>query len=86
VIIIKSDESSAKMFINGANVNAQDLPAELRRELATRAHWEVFVDADESVQFATVMYVIDTVQSLHAKAVMMTPSLRKEIAEECTHE
>ena len=84
VVTIKSQNSSTKMFIDGADVNAQDPARELGKKLAMRAHWEVFVDADESVQFATAMYAIDTLQPLHAKAVILTPSLRKEIAKECS--
>jgi hypothetical protein len=53
----------------------------LKSKLAERADWEVFIDGDDSVSFADPLYAIDIVNDLHAKAVILTPKLKQQIAE-----
>jgi len=53
----------------------------LKSKLAQRANWEVFVEADDSASFADPMYAIDVVNALHAKAVILTPKLKRQMTE-----
>jgi hypothetical protein len=48
-----------------------------------RANWEVFVEGDDSASFADPMYAIDVINALHAKAVILTPKLKRQMAESC---
>jgi hypothetical protein len=48
-----------------------------------RAHWEVFVEGDDTVSFADLMFAIDTINGLHAKALILTPRLKEQVAKAC---
>ena len=83
VVTLKQDGTSSQMLLDGAEISREELGRVLRAKLATRANWEVFVEGDDSVQFADPMYAIDVIHGLHAKAVILTPGLKQQMADTC---
>jgi biopolymer transport protein ExbD len=83
VVEVQSRDGSSKMLLNGIEVSRNELEESLITKLSTRANWEVFVDGDESVSFGDLMYAIDVINSLHAKAVILSPELKRKITEGC---
>jgi biopolymer transport protein ExbD len=64
-------------------VSSEHFEQALKSKLAQRANWEVFIEGDESVSFGDSMFAIDAVNALHAKAVILTPKLKDEMAKAC---
>lgn len=83
VVELKSHSALSQMLLNGKAVGREELRQSLKTKLSTRANWEVLVQGDESLSLADPMYVIDVVNSLHAKIVILTPKLKRQIAENC---
>lgn len=83
VVKVKSHNASSQMLLNGTEISREELEQSLRTKLSTRANWEVFVEGDDSVSFADPMYAIDVIDSLHAKAVILTPTLKRQMSEGC---
>jgi biopolymer transport protein ExbD len=81
VITMKQQGSQSKLLLNNTEVNREEFERALKSKLAQRANWEVFVEADDDVSFADPMYAIDVVNDLHAKAVILTPKLKRRMAE-----
>jgi len=81
VVTINQHGSLSKLLLNGTEVSREEFERALKSKLAERANWEVFVEADDSVSFADPMYAIDVVNALHAKAVILTPKLKRQMAE-----
>jgi len=65
-----------QFFVNGKAVKAKDLEAALKKELARRMVWTVYVEADPNSMFMYTAYAIDTIQGLGAKVVWITPKMR----------
>jgi biopolymer transport protein ExbD len=80
---VQLHNGSSKMLLNGREVSRNELEESLITKLSTRANWEVFVKGDESVSFGDVMYAIDVINALHAKAVILSPELKRQITEGC---
>jgi biopolymer transport protein ExbD len=83
VVTINQRRSVSKLLLNGTEVCGEDFEGALKSKLAQRANWEVFVAGDDSVLFADPMYAIDVINDLHAKAVILTPRLKRQMAESC---
>jgi biopolymer transport protein ExbD len=83
VVWVRQNGAAAQLFLNGSEIKREDLAPALRSRLAARANWEVFVEADDSVSYSEAMDAIDQITALHAKSVMLTPKLRRKLAEEC---
>ena len=83
VVKVEPRDASRQMLLNGTEVGREQLERALRAKLSTRANWEVFVEGDDSVPFADPMYVIDVINALHAKAVILTPKLRRQMTDSC---
>jgi biopolymer transport protein ExbD len=66
--------------LNGKETSREDLAAALKAALGGRANCEVYIEGDDSVPYADPMYVVDVVTSLHAKAVILTPESKDQIA------
>lgn len=81
VVTINQHGSLSRLLLNGTEVSREEFERALKSKLAERADWEVFVDGDDSVSLADPLYAIDIVNDLHAKAVILTPKLRQQIAE-----
>jgi biopolymer transport protein ExbD len=83
VVAINQSGSASKLLLNGTEVKREDFEGALKSKLAERANWEVFVEGDDSVSFADPMYALDVINDLHAKAVILTPRLKRQMAESC---
>jgi biopolymer transport protein ExbD len=81
VVTINQHGSLSRLLLNGTEVSREEFERALKSKLAERADWEVFVEGDDSVSFADPLYAIDVVNDLHAKAVILTPKLKQQIAE-----
>jgi biopolymer transport protein ExbD len=81
IVTIKQQGSASKLFLNGTEVSREEFERALKSKLAARANWEVFVEGDDSVSFADPMYAIDVTNALHAKAVILTPKMERQMAE-----
>lgn len=83
VVAVKRHDASAQISVNGAEVSRSAFQQVLKSNLATRAQWEVFVEADDSMAFADLMDAIDTIHSLPANAVLLTPKLKEQLVQNC---
>jgi biopolymer transport protein ExbD len=83
VVTIKQHRALTKLFLDGPEVSREGLEQALKSKLSERANSEVFVEGDDSVPFADPMYAIDVINTLHAKAVLLTPKLKRQMAESC---
>jgi biopolymer transport protein ExbD len=83
VVTVRQHGSVTQLFLDGTEVRRERLEEALKSELARRANWEVFVEGDDSVSFADPMFVVDAINTLHAKAVIMTPRLKEQMAKTC---
>jgi biopolymer transport protein ExbD len=83
VVTIKQHSAVNKLFLDGTEVSREGLERVLKSKLSERANWEVFVEGDDSVPFADPMYAIDVINTLHAKAVLLTPKLKRQVTESC---
>jgi biopolymer transport protein ExbD len=83
VVTINQHGSVSKLLLNGTEVSREEFERVLKSKLAERANWEVFVEGDDDVSFADPMYAIDVINALHAKAVILTPEMKRQMAESC---
>jgi biopolymer transport protein ExbD len=83
VVTINQHGSTRKVLLNGTEVSWEEFERVLKSKLAERANWEVFVEGDDDVSFADPLYVIDVINALHAKAVILTPELKRQMSESC---
>lgn len=81
IVTIKEHGSVSKLFLNSTEVSREEFERALKSKLAERANWEVFVEGDDSASFSDPMYAIDVINALHAKAVILTPKLKRQMAE-----
>jgi biopolymer transport protein ExbD len=81
VVTVNQHGSASKLLINGTEVSHEGFERALKSKLSTRANWEVFVEGDDSLSFAEPMYAIDVINALHAKTVILTPKLKRRMAE-----
>jgi len=86
VVSVNWHNGSSQMFLNGKEITRDELARALKAELARRENWEVFVEGDDNVSYSDPMYAIDVINSLHARAVLLTPKLKQQIAAAgCAH-
>lgn len=83
VVTVRQHGSAAQLFLGSRKVRPERLEEALKSELTRRANWEVFVEGDDSVSFADTIFAIDAIDALHAKAVILTPRLKEEMAKAC---
>jgi biopolymer transport protein ExbD len=84
VVRVEWQDESSQMVLNGKQVRPAELERALKTELARRPNREVFVEGENSVPYADVMYVVDVASALYANAVILTPKLKEQIADECS--
>jgi biopolymer transport protein ExbD len=85
VVTVRQRGAITALFLGGKEISQDRFQEALKRELARRANWEVFVEADDSVSFTYAMHAIDAINSLHATAVIFTPTLKEQISKACSH-
>ena len=83
IVTVKKHKSSSKILLDGSEMNSAELESALKRKLAWRADWEVFVEGDDMLDLADTMDAIDVIHSLHGHAVILTPKLKKQLATQC---
>jgi len=83
IVTVKRYGGVIQLFLNGTKVGREQLAPALASKLAWRANWEVFVEGDDSAPYLEPMFVIDVINSIHAKAVILTPKLKEEMAKAC---
>lgn len=84
VVTMKRHSKLTQLFLNGKEVNREELEPALKAELVRRANWEVFIEADDILDYAEPMYAVDVINTLHANPVILTPNLKEQIAsDEC---
>jgi biopolymer transport protein ExbD len=83
VVTIYQSGSVSKLLLNGTEVKRERFEGALKSKLAERSNWEVFVEGDDSVSFTDPMYALDVINDLQAKAVILTPKLKQQMAESC---
>jgi biopolymer transport protein ExbD len=83
VVTVKHKESSSLFLVDGAEISRGELGRALKTKLAPRANWEVFVEAEDAVDFSDAMEAIEVVNSLQAKAVILTSRLKEQMAAQC---
>jgi biopolymer transport protein ExbD len=83
VLTVRQQKTSSRMLLNGVPVGVGDLQHALRNRLASRANWEVFVEADEGLALSEAMDAIDAIHSLHASTIVLTPKLKKQLDDAC---
>ena len=74
---------ASELRINGTEASREEFERALKSKLAERANWEVYVEGDDSVPFAHLMDAIDVIDALHAKAVILTSKLKRQMAQGC---
>jgi biopolymer transport protein ExbD len=67
-----------QFYVNENATKRQELELKLRAELARRAVWTVYLEADDDTAFMDTVYAIDTIQGLGAKVLRITPRMRAE--------
>jgi biopolymer transport protein ExbD len=83
VVTIKQHKGVSRTFLNRTEIRREDLDQALRGRLAKRAKQEVFVEGDADLQVADPMYAIEVINALPAKAVILTPGLKRQMDETC---
>ncbi len=71
----KDARGDVTFLLNSQPISEQDLTAALRREIYQRPpDWPVYVEGDPDLQAQYVVDVIDIVQGVHRRVVLLTPS------------
>jgi biopolymer transport protein ExbD len=83
IVTVKRSDASSLFLVNGAEAKREELAQALKIKLASRANWEVFVEAEDAVNFSDAMEAIEVVNSLQARAVILTSRLKKQMADQC---
>jgi biopolymer transport protein ExbD len=83
VVAVKQHGPASQLFLNGTEVGREQLKPALKSKLAGRANWEVFIEGDDEASFADPMFAIDVINSVHAKAVILTPKLKSQLLKAC---
>lgn len=84
MVTVRQRGSVIQLFLGRTEVKRERLEEALKAELARRADWEVFVEGDDLVSLADAMDVVDAITTLHAKAVILTPKLKEQMAKSCS--
>jgi biopolymer transport protein ExbD len=85
VITVKKHNRDIRVTVNGMGIPRNDVWQALVPKLSVRANWEVFVDADQDVDVSDLIAAVEIIRSLGAKPIILTPSLKKQLSDSCTH-
>jgi biopolymer transport protein ExbD len=67
----------AQFFVNGEEVDRNDLRSKLIEQLGRRAEWTVYFEADADTPYMDAVYAIDVIQGCGAKLIWVTPKMRE---------
>lgn len=65
--------SSPELFLNSKVITWAGLPYELKKQLALRPDWVVYVHGDDDVPYLDVLSVMDIAREERARVVLLTP-------------
>ena len=68
----------ARFFVNGEEVDRNNLSSKLIEQLARRAEWTVYFEADADTAYRDTIYAIDVIQGCGAKLIWVTPKMREK--------
>ena len=68
----------ARSFVNGEEVDRNDLRSKLIEQLGRRAEWTVYFEADADTPYMDAVYAIDVIQGCGAKLIWVTPKMREQ--------
>jgi biopolymer transport protein ExbD len=80
---VKQHDGSSRVVLDGQEIQWSELRPTLISKLSGRANWEVFVEADEDVELSIPVQTFEIIRSLGAKAVILTPTLKKQLVDSC---
>jgi biopolymer transport protein ExbD len=66
-----------QFFVNGEEVDANDLRSKLIEQLGHRAEWTVYFEADADIRYMDAVYAMDVIQACGAKLIWVTPKMRE---------
>lgn len=72
-------DAKDRYYINGRLVPKEALRRELEQELGHRIVWSVYFDADRDALNGDAIYAMDTIRSLGATLIWLTPKVRQEM-------
>jgi biopolymer transport protein ExbD len=75
-------DEEGQFWMSGQPVARDRLRANLKEELGRRIVWTVYFEAQDGARFSHAAEAMDTIQSLGAKLVWVTPQTRKEFNRE----
>jgi biopolymer transport protein ExbD len=67
-------------FVNSRQVPRDHLQQYIQQELANRAEWTVYFEADPNSRFSDAAFAMDAIRAAHGKLVWLTPGARSQIA------
>lgn len=67
-----------RFYVNGGEVERNNLRAKLLEHLDRRAPWTVYFEADSDIAYGDAVYAIDTIQGCGARLIWITPRMREE--------
>lgn len=68
----------ARFFVNDEEVDRHNLQSKLIDQLARRAEWTVYFEADANTAYMDSVYAMDVIQGCGAKLVWITPKMREQ--------
>jgi biopolymer transport protein ExbD len=68
-----------RFFVNGEEVNRNDLRSKLTEQLGRRAEWTVYLEADVDTAYRDAVYAMDVIQGCGAKLIWVTPQMREQL-------
>ena len=84
MVTVKEHNGAIRIRLNGTEIQLENLQQALENQLSHRADWEVFVQGDENIELSDLMPAIEIIRSLRAKAIILTPVLKKQLMDGCT--
>ena len=67
-----------RFFVNGQEVDRNDLRSKLIEQLGRRAEWTVYFEADADTLYMDAVHAIDVIQGSGARLIWVTPKMREQ--------
>jgi biopolymer transport protein ExbD len=71
VVRLNCERETLIYLVGSDKVNFADLPARLKRELAARSDWNVYVDASREVNVQDAVDVMNVIRNAQARVVLL---------------
>lgn len=73
-------DAGGNYFVNEKQVSRKDLGAALKRDLAQRAEWTVYFEADGNAYFGDAAFAMNEIQIASGKLIWLTPKTRSDFS------